>query len=135
MTPDTVVVDASVFVAIFKDEPDSAILTERAMSFRRRVTSAATWLESIMVCEGTSKKDGGGARFERVVAALGIEIIPFTPEQARLAFDAFKRFGKGRGTTASLNFGDCFAYALAKELQAPLLYKGNDFAQTDLQPA
>jgi ribonuclease VapC len=62
-------------------------------------------------------------------------VISFTLEQARLAFDAFKRFGKGRGTKASLNFGDCFAYALAKELQAPLLYKGNDFAHTDLQPA
>ena len=88
-----------------------------------------------MVCEGASKKEGGGLRFERIVAALGTEITPFTPEQARLAFDAFKRFGKGRGTKASLNFGDCFAYALAKELQAPLLFRGNDFAHTDLQPA
>ncbi|MGA8652654.1 MAG: type II toxin-antitoxin system VapC family toxin [Xanthobacteraceae bacterium] len=135
MNADIVVVDSSVFVAVFKDEPDSTILIERAMSFKRRVTSAATWFESIMVCEGASKKEGGGLRFERIVAALGTEITPFTPEQARLAFDAFKRFGKGRGTKASLNFGDCFAYALAKELQAPLLYRGNDFAHTDLQPA
>jgi ribonuclease VapC len=66
---------------------------------------------------------------------LGIEVISFTPEQARLAFEAFKRFGKGRGAKASLNYGDCFAYALAKELGAPLLFKGNDFAQTDLARA
>jgi len=132
---DIVVVDSSVFVAVFKGEPDSTILIERAMSFKRRVTSAATWFESIMVCEGASKKEGGGTRFEQIMAALGIEITPFTPEQARLAFNAFKRFGKGRGAKASLNFGDCFAYDLAKELQAPLLYKGDDFAHTDLQPA
>jgi ribonuclease VapC len=135
VTADTVVVDCSVFVAIFKGEPDSSILTERSMSFGRRVTSAATWLEAMMVCEGSAKKEGGGANLKRIVAALGVEILPFTVEQARLAFDAFKRFGKGRGTKASLNFGDCFAYALAKELQAPLLYKGTDFAHTDLQPA
>jgi len=135
VTSDTVIVDSSVFVAIFKAEPDSTILVERAMSFRRRVTSAATWLESVIVCEGSARKDGGGARLEQIVAALGVEVTPFTPEQAQLAFDAFKRFGKGRGTKASLNFGDCFAYALAKELQAPLLYKGGDFAHTDLQSA
>jgi ribonuclease VapC len=66
---------------------------------------------------------------------IGVQIIPFTFEQARLALDAFKRFGKGRGAKASLNYGDCFAYALAKELDAPLLFKGKDFAATDLRPA
>jgi ribonuclease VapC len=135
VSSEVVVIDSSVFVAIFKSEPDSTLLTERATSFKRRVTSAATWLESIMVCEGTSKKEGGGARLEQIVAALDVEIAPFTPEQARFAFDAFKRFGKGRSSKSSLNFGDCFAYALAKELQAPLLFKGNDFAHTDLQRA
>ena len=62
----------------------------------------------------------------------GVEVVPFTAEQARIAFDAFKRFGKGRGAQAALNYGDCFAYALAKELGAPLLFKGGDFAQTDI---
>jgi ribonuclease VapC len=131
----TVVVDSSVIVAIFKDEPDSTFLAERALSFERRAMSAATWFESIMVCEGSGRKEGGGDRFERIVTALAVEIVPFTPEQARLAFEAFKRFGKGRGSKAALNFGDCFAYALAKELQAPLLYQGNDFAHTDLPKA
>lgn len=134
MNKDTVVVDSSIFVAILKGEADSASLTERAVSFKRRVMSAATWFESAMVCEGV-REQGGGDRFERTLASLGIEVIPFTPEQARLALSAFKSFGKGQGSKASLNFGDCFAYALAKELEAPLLFKGNDFAQTDLPRA
>ena len=90
--------------------------------------------ESAMVCESASQR-GGGADFAEIVADLGVEILPFTPEQARVGIEAFKRFGKGRGAKASLNFGDCFAYAVAKELEAPLLFKGNDFAQTDIQPA
>ena len=64
-----------------------------------------------------------------------IELVPLTSEQARLAFEAFKRFGKGRGAKAALNYGDCFVYALAKELGAPLLFKGGDFAQTDILAA
>ncbi len=96
--------------------------------------SAATWLESATVCEGAIKQ-GGGIRFERIVAFLRVEVLPFTPEQARLALEAFKRFGKGRSAKASLNFGDCFVYAVAKELQAPVLFKGNDFVHTDLTPA
>jgi ribonuclease VapC len=66
---------------------------------------------------------------------LGVEVVPLTPEQARIALEAFKQFGKGRGAKASLNYGDCFVYALAKERGAPLLFKGNDFTHTDLQPA
>jgi len=87
-----------------------------------------------MVCEGTSK-EGGMERLDRVLASLGVEIVPVTVDQARLAFDAFRRFGKGRGAKASLNFGDCFVYALARELGAPLLFNGGDFARTDIQSA
>jgi ribonuclease VapC len=130
----TVVLDSSVFVAIFKGEADAALLTVRAMSYKRRVVSAATWLETAMVCEGV-KEGGGGDRFERLAALIGVQVVPFTFEQARLALEAFKRFGKGRGAKASLNYGGCFAYALAKELDAPLLFKGKDFAATDLRPA
>jgi ribonuclease VapC len=131
---DTVVIDSSVCVAIFKGEADTAIFTDRAYSYRRRVMSAATWLEAAMVCGGSSK-EGGAARLERILASLGVEVVPFTAEQARIAFDAFKRFGKGRGAKAALNYGDCFVYALAKELGAPLLFKGGDFAQTDISVA
>lgn len=134
MNGDAVVINSSVFVALFKGEADTDDLTERVFLYRRRVTSAATWFESAMVCEGVVKS-GGGVRLERIVTSLGVEIVPFTLDHAQLALDAFRRFGKGRGVNASLNFGDCFAYALAKELQAPLLFKGRDFAQTDVQPA
>jgi ribonuclease VapC len=86
-----------------------------------------------MVCE--SKKPRGGEFFDQIVASLKLELLPFTPEQAVLACVAFKRYGKGRQAKASLSFGDCFAYAPAKDLTAPLLYKGNDFAQTDIRAA
>jgi ribonuclease VapC len=129
-----VVVDSSIFVAIFKNEPDAAALAARALRYKRKVTSAATWLEAAMVCEG-AVKEGGGIRFERIAESIDVEVAPFTLEQARLALDAFRRFGKGRSAKASLNYGDCFVYALAKELRAPLLFKGNDFAQTDVDPA
>ena len=134
MNDETVVLDSSVFVAAFRGEPDVESLLERASSYKRRVMSATTWLESAMVCEGATLT-GGGDRFEKIVASLDVEIVPFTPEQARGALDAFKRYGKGRRARASLNFGDCFVYALAKELEAPVLFKGNDFAHTDITPA
>lgn len=135
MSSETVVLDSSALVAIFKAEADSLQLTERIASYKRWVLSAATWLEAAMVCESAAPGSGGDADFHELIADLGIEVISFTPEQARLAFEAFKRFGKGRGAKASLNYGDCFAYALAKELGAPLLFKGTDFAQTDLAQA
>ncbi len=135
MSSETVVLDSSVLVAIFKAEADSLQLTERIASYKRRVLSAATWLEAAMVCESAAPGSGGDADFHELIADLGIEVISFTPEQARLAFAAFKHFGKGRGAKVSLNFGDCFAYALAKELVAPLLFKGDDFAQTDIERA
>jgi ribonuclease VapC len=130
---DTIVIDASALVAIFRSEVDSAQLVERIASYRTRILSATTWLEAAMVCESASEREGGGADFDALIRELGIDVISFTPEQARLAFAAFRRFGKGRGSKARLNFGDCFAYALAKDMQAPLLFKGDDFTHTDLQ--
>jgi ribonuclease VapC len=135
VTADTVVVDASVLVAIFKAEAGATQLAERMVSYQRRALSAATWLETAMVCESASTKAGGAADFAQLIGDLRLEVVPFTYEQAQLALAAFKRFGKGRGAKASLNFGDCITYALAKELAAPLLFKGNDFIHTDLQPA
>jgi ribonuclease VapC len=108
-------------------------LIERITSYKKRALSAATWLEAAIVCESASAQAGNDADFEELIQNLNVDVVSFTPEQARLAFEAFKRFGNGQGSKASLNFGDCFTYALAKELQAPLLFKGNDFAHTDLQ--
>jgi ribonuclease VapC len=133
VTGDIVVVDSSALVAVFKSEADGILLAERVISYKRRVMSAATWLEAAMVCESAQRH--GGADFAEMVASLDIEIVSFSPEQAQLALDAFRRFGKGKERKASLNYGDCFVYALAKELDAPLLFKGDDFAQTDIKPA
>ena len=127
-------IDSSAIVAVFRKEPDANDLFARAMKYERRVMSASTWLECAIVCEG-KKDEGGGERFDGIADALNLEVVPFSPQQAVLAREAFKRYGKGRQTKASLSFGDCFAYALAKDLGAPLLFTGNDFAQTDIPAA
>jgi len=79
-------------------------------------------------------KPGAGGRFEAFLRSASVIIEPFTIEQARIARQAFLDFGKGRHP-AGLNFGDCFAYALAKAMREPLLFKGEDFRKTDLVPA
>lgn len=133
MNGETVIVDSSAVVAIYKGEPDSVHLAERIVSYKRKIMSTTTWFEAAMVCERVSR--GGETDFAEIIGDFGIELAPFTSEQAVLAFAAFKRFGKGRGDPAVLNFGDCFAYALAKETAAPLLFKGNDFSRTDIAAA
>jgi ribonuclease VapC len=70
-----------------------------------------------------------------LIADMGIVIEPVTEQQARIAREAYRDFGRGSGHRAKLNFGDCFAYALAKALNEPLLYKGTDFSHTDVMPA
>ncbi len=74
-------------------------------------------------------------RLEDLELLMSLELIAFSPFQAILARDAWRRFGKGSGHKAQLNFGDCMAYALAKQQNQPLLFKGNDFSQTDIEPA
>ena len=128
-----VVLDTSAIVAILKDEPEAAGFIEHAMSFKRRVIAAPTWFETAIVCEG--KKASGGEFFDRLAVELRLEVLPFTSEQAAIARQGYKKFGKGRGGKAQLTFGDCFAYALAKTLRAPLLFKDDDFSHTDVTPA
>jgi ribonuclease VapC len=129
---DTVVVDTSAVVAVFKDEPDARDLAERLESFPNRVISAANFLEAAIVCEKWAEQLKAANDFDVVIATLRLEIMPASLAQMKIARIAHRRFGKGRGKPAVLNFGDCFAYALAKELGAPLLFKGNDFARTDI---
>src|SRR6476646_5032034 len=103
-----IVVDTSVLVALVRDEPDAIGLAARLLRSERRVISAANWFEATMVCEGRTET-GQPARFDALVATLGLEVVPLTPAHAALAREAFRQYGKGRGASARLNFGDCFA--------------------------
>jgi ribonuclease VapC len=127
------VVDTSVLAAIFLKEED----WERLLTFLHAASSprisAATLVETLIVLEWRVQ-DGVRERLGRLLRGLAATVEPVTEARALLAADAYRRYGKGYHS-ARLNYGDCFAYALAKELDAPLLYKGNDFAQTDIRSA
>lgn len=97
------------------------------------VIGAPTLLEATMVLSARTKRDARGAIL-RSLRQLRIQVIPFTEEHFDVAADAFLRFGKGRHQ-AALNFGDCMSYSVASLSGLPLLYTGNDFAQTDIQSA
>src|SRR6267154_5301264 len=125
------IVDTSALFAILRDEPeakDCALAIERSAS--RRV-SAANFVETALVIDG-SRNPIASRRFDDLVKEAQIVIEPVTESQARLAREAYRDFGKGSGHPAKLNFGDCFAYALAKTAGEPLLFKGDDFIHTDV---
>ncbi|MDO9709819.1 type II toxin-antitoxin system VapC family toxin [Paracraurococcus lichenis] len=127
------IVDTSAVMAIVRKEPEAkdfnALLSER----QGAVISAATLVELTMVAEGRGD-EFAWAEVEALLAQAGIEVVAFTPDQARIAQDGWRRFGKGRHP-AALNLGDCFAYALAKQRGEPLLFKGDDFSKTDVKAA
>ena len=127
-----IVVDTSVFVAILRAEPEEAALTEALLSATELRMSAGNYLECAMVALGRGL--AGRGDLDEWLSLRRVEVIPADRNQAELAADAFARYGKGRHP-AALNFGDCFAYALAKGLGARLLFTGEDFARTDIEPA
>ncbi len=98
------------------------------------VISAANYVELYMVIEGRRRPELT-ARVNKLLDDADVEIVPFTAAQAQIARDAFLKYGRGYNSKARLNFGDCFAYALAKETGEPLLFVGNDFIHTDIIPA
>ena|SRR5207247_1697530 len=125
------IIDTSALVAILRDEPeakDCALAIERN---RNRRVSAANFFEAALVIDG-SRDPVASRRFDELVKEARIAIEPVTEAQARIAREAYRDFGKGSGHPAKLNFGDCFAYALAKTAGEPLLYKGDDFIHTDV---
>ena len=131
-----IVVDASAIVAIVRGEPDRRRFIESIRNDGDARLSAVNYVESAMVCGG-AKGPAGRALFERdlaILQLLGLSVAPADPAQAEGAREAFSRYGRKRHP-AALNLGDCFAYALAKSLAAPLLYKGDDFAKTDIRAA
>jgi ribonuclease VapC len=129
-----VIVDTSALIAILRDEPDAATYAGAIERAAVRRISAANLVEAGAVID--SARDPIASRqLNRLLSVAEIEIAPVTEEQAGIARDAYRDFGKGSGHPAGLNFGDCFAYALAKDTGEPLLYKGSDFAQTDVVSA
>jgi ribonuclease VapC len=124
------VIDTSAIVAIALNEPDAAELEVRIADDPVRLISAAAVLEATIVLE-TRLGDAGGREFDLWLLKIGAEIVPVDAEQADAARRAWRRFGKGRHA-AALNYGDCFSYALALTRGEPLLFKGEDFAKTDV---
>ncbi len=127
------VVDTSAVVCIAIGEVDAERFVNALSLATTKLLPAPAYLECAMVLSGRLGKTAT-TRLADVLKSAGIDIEPFTPEMAQLAVDAFHCFGKGRHK-ASLNFGDCFVYGAARALGLPLLYKGNDFAQTDIVSA
>ncbi|HEV7543678.1 MAG TPA: type II toxin-antitoxin system VapC family toxin [Reyranella sp.] len=127
------VVDSSALIAIYFNEPEKASFALAVVSVDAPCIGAPNFLEASMVAE-TRHGEAGCRELDRIAANLGLEIVPFDASHIQGARDALRRFGKGRHL-ASLNFGDCCAYALAKLRDVPLLFKGNDFALTDLKRA
>jgi ribonuclease VapC len=127
------VIDTSAIVAIALDEPEAAAFELRIADDPVRLISAATVLEAAMVIE-TRLGALGGSDLDLWLHKAGFEIVAVDAEQADQARRAWRRFGKRRHA-AGLNFGDCFSYALAALTGEPLLFKGNNFSQTDIPAA
>ena len=127
------VLDSSAILAILLDEPERPSFTRLIEQDATRLVSAATLVEVSIVIE-SRKGEAGRQLQERFLELTGAEVAPVTADQAKQACDAFRRWGKGRHP-AGLNFGDVFAYALAEVTGEPLLFKGNDFARTDITSA
>lgn len=127
------IVDSSALLAIMLFEPEADACMDAIVGAPTRHMSVANWLETTMVMDRRTDPDTV-ARFEDFVRDAGIELMPVSLTQAGIARRAWRLYGRGRHP-ARLNYGDCFAYALAKETGQPLLFKGNDFAHTDIEPA
>ncbi|MGH6920946.1 MAG: type II toxin-antitoxin system VapC family toxin [Geminicoccaceae bacterium] len=127
------VLDTSAIVAILEDEPERERFVRQVAGAEVRLLSAVSRVECTCVVEGR-KRDAGRAELDLFLREAAIEIAPVTADQAEIACEAFRRFGRGRHP-AGLNIGDTFAYALAKATGEPLLYKGADFSRTDVDAA
>jgi ribonuclease VapC len=126
------IVDSSALMTIVLDEPQAAACLGALLESPANRMSAATFLEAAIVADRLPDPNDR-ARFDRLIDRLDIVAEPLTARQATIAREAYGRFGKGIGHPARLNFGDCFAYALAKDFDEPLLFVGRDFVHTDVR--
>ncbi|WP_420626727.1 type II toxin-antitoxin system VapC family toxin [Candidatus Poriferisodalis sp.] len=127
------IVDTSAVLAILFDETDAERYRRALAQAEHCRMSVASYLEAAMVVEGRGGT-AAGDEFDRLLERAPIDLVEVTAEHAHAARRAWRRYGKGRHP-AGLNFGDCFAYALAEVAQEPLLFKGDDFTATDVEPA
>jgi ribonuclease VapC len=126
-----VIVDSSVFVTVLMAEPDADELSD-VLEARSFAVSAATLTESMIVLRAKGGEEKVRALDDLLREAAGL-VVPLDEGQARLASDAYRRFGRGSGHPARLNYGDCFSYALAITRDEPLLFTGDDFIHTDVR--
>jgi ribonuclease VapC len=125
------VLDTSALIAILQNEPECSSFASAIEAADSRSLSAACFVEASMIME--SRFGPAGVRdFDLLLSKADIALVPVDVDQSHIAREAFRRFGKGRHA-AGLNFGACFAYALARSLGEPLLFKGRDFSQTDVE--
>lgn len=125
------IVDSSAIIAILRNEPDAGAMIEALQQASVRRISAVTYVEAAVVADN-DRHPVLSRRLDELVRNAQMRIEPVTAGQAQIARQAYRDFGKGRHK-AGLNLGDCFAYALAKEMDEPLLFKGDDFRHTDIE--
>ena len=128
------IIDTSALIAILRGEPEGEACARAIESASHRRLSAANFVEAAAVVDA-NRDPVLSRRFDELLRDAQVLIAPVTEKQARLAREAYRDFGKGSGHPANLNFGDCFAYALAKDLNEPLLFKGDDFVHSDVESA
>ncbi|BDC49480.1 VapC ribonuclease [Bryobacterales bacterium F-183] len=128
------IVDASAIVAICKQEPDAQLYADAIEANPPARISAVSYVEAAVIVD-RSRDPEDRVRFDLLIQAAELELVAVLPEHAKSAREAYRKYGKGSGHPAQLNFGDCFSYALAKLTGEPLLYKGNDFLHTDISSA
>lgn len=128
------IIDTSALIAILRDEPEAQTCALAIARAGTRRLSAANFLEAAIVVDG-SRDPVASRRFDDLLREAGITVEPVDEEQAHLAREAYRDFGKGGGHRAQLNFGDCFAYALARSTGEPLLFIGDDFQHTGIESA
>jgi ribonuclease VapC len=127
-----VIVDTSAIVAVLRDEAGAMVYSSLIAASPVTRMSAATYVELSIVIDGLQDARLAGA-MDKYLEESGVRIEPLTEKQAVIARTAYQRFGKGSGHPARLNMGDCFAYALARDLGEPLLFRGDDFTRTDIE--
>jgi len=128
------IVDASAIVAILRNEPEADAFAEAITAAEVRRVSAVSYVETAAVIEG-GRNPIASRRFDDFFREASFTIEAVTVLQARIAREAYRDYGKGSKHPAQLNLGDCFAYALAKSMDEPILFKGRDFGYTDLASA